>query len=62
MKEGICPRVRWRSSIGLEPLDSEYSPVRGRTQLQYAQDMAKLSLRKYNALNVILTIAISTLV
>ncbi|KAF8052306.1 hypothetical protein N665_1573s0007 [Sinapis alba] len=43
--------IRPRGSILLKSLDNERSPVRGRTQLQYAQDMAKLSLRKYNALN-----------
>ncbi|XP_006396586.2 nuclear polyadenylated RNA-binding protein 3, partial [Eutrema salsugineum] len=51
VEEGIRPRVLWSGSIVLNPLDSEHSPVRGRTQLQYAQDMARLSLRKYNALN-----------
>uniref|UniRef100_A0A0D3B546 Cystatin domain-containing protein n=1 Tax=Brassica oleracea var. oleracea TaxID=109376 RepID=A0A0D3B546_BRAOL len=47
----IRPRQVWSGSILLKSLDSERSPVKGRTQLQYAQDMAKLSLRKYNALN-----------
>ncbi|CAH2071765.1 unnamed protein product [Thlaspi arvense] len=51
VEEGIRPRQLWSGSIDLNSLDSEYSPVKGRTQLQYAQDMAKLSLRKYNALN-----------
>ena len=52
MQKGIRPRQVWSGSILLKSLDSERSPVKGRTQLQYAQDMAKLSLRKYNALNV----------
>lgn len=52
MEKGIRPRQVWSGSILLKSLDSERSPVKGRTQLQYAQDMAKLSLRKYNALNV----------
>ncbi|CAE6138171.1 unnamed protein product [Arabidopsis arenosa] len=55
VEEGIGPRPRSRSVgcgyILLKSLDSEHSPAKGRTQLQYAQDMAKLSLRKYNALN-----------
>ncbi|CAD5327037.1 unnamed protein product [Arabidopsis thaliana] len=46
----IHPRSVWSGAILLEPLDSEHSPVKGRTQLQYAQDMVKLCLRKYNAL------------
>ncbi|XP_010422449.1 PREDICTED: uncharacterized protein LOC104707725 [Camelina sativa] len=48
------PSYQCRGSIGaikLKSLDDEHSPVEGRTQLQYAQDMARLSLRKYNALN-----------
>ncbi|KAH0933544.1 hypothetical protein HID58_010661 [Brassica napus] len=51
VEKGIRPRQVWSGSILLKSLDSERSPVKGRTQLQYAQDMAKLSLRKYNALN-----------
>ncbi|CAE6138125.1 unnamed protein product [Arabidopsis arenosa] len=51
VEKGIRPRSVWSGAILLEPLDSEHSPVKGRTQLQYAQDMVKLSLRKYNALN-----------
>ncbi|CAL9233122.1 unnamed protein product [Arabidopsis halleri] len=55
VEEGLGPRPPPRSVgggyISLVSLDSERSPVKGRTQLQYAQDMAKLSLRKYNALN-----------
>jgi len=34
-------------------VDSEHSPVQGRTHLEYAQDMARLCLRKHNASNVI---------
>ncbi|EOA23102.1 hypothetical protein CARUB_v10003895mg, partial [Capsella rubella] len=37
--------------IYLESLDDEHSPVKGMTELQYAQDMAKLSLREYNDSN-----------
>ncbi|XP_002874859.2 uncharacterized protein LOC9310926 [Arabidopsis lyrata subsp. lyrata] len=55
VEEGIGPRPRSRSVgcgyILLKSLDSEHSPAKGRTQLQYAQHMAKLSLRKYNTLN-----------
>ncbi|CAH8273283.1 unnamed protein product [Arabidopsis lyrata] len=51
VEKGIRPRSVWSGAILLEPLDSEHSPVKGRTQLQYAQDMAKLCLCKYNALN-----------
>ncbi|KAL0712070.1 hypothetical protein Bca4012_019048 [Brassica carinata] len=51
VEKGIRPRQVWSGSILLKSLDSEHSPVRRRTQLQYAQDMTKLSLRKYNALN-----------
>ncbi|CAL9233119.1 unnamed protein product [Arabidopsis halleri] len=51
VEKGIRPRSVWSGAILLEPLDSEHSPVKGRTQLQYAQDMVKLSLRKYKALN-----------
>ncbi|CAH8350413.1 unnamed protein product [Eruca vesicaria subsp. sativa] len=51
VEKGIRPRQVWSGSILLESLDSECSPVSGRTQLQYAQDMTKLSLRKYNAIN-----------
>ncbi|KAJ0250196.1 Uncharacterized protein HA466_0143760 [Hirschfeldia incana] len=51
VEKGIRPRQVWSGSILLQSLDSEHSPVRGRTQLQYAQDMTKLALRKYNAFN-----------
>ncbi|XP_010467433.1 PREDICTED: uncharacterized protein LOC104747490 [Camelina sativa] len=55
VEEGTGPPAnRWCGGIGaikLKSLDDEHSPVEGRTQLQYAQDMARLSLRKYNALN-----------
>ncbi|KAF2609818.1 hypothetical protein F2Q70_00008413 [Brassica cretica] len=51
VQKGIRPRQVWSGSILLKSLDSERSPVKERTQIQYAQDMAKLSLRKYNALN-----------
>ncbi|KAL0845647.1 hypothetical protein Bca101_018893 [Brassica carinata] len=37
--------------LSLSLVAFERSPVTGRTQLQYTQDMAKLCLRKYNALN-----------
>ncbi|XP_056861972.1 LOW QUALITY PROTEIN: uncharacterized protein LOC130509798, partial [Raphanus sativus] len=51
VEKGIRPRQVWSGSILLKSLNSERSPVRGRTQLQYSQDMTKLALRKYNALN-----------
>ncbi|CAN8308542.1 unnamed protein product [Cochlearia groenlandica] len=51
VEKGIQPPGLWNGSIILKDLDSELSPVRGRTQLQYAEDMAKMSLRKYNLSN-----------
>ncbi|KAG2331363.1 hypothetical protein Bca52824_002543 [Brassica carinata] len=51
VEKGIRPRQQWTGYVHLQSLDSERSPVTGRTQLQYTQDMAKLCLRKYNALN-----------
>ncbi|KAL0712071.1 hypothetical protein Bca4012_019049 [Brassica carinata] len=51
VEKGIRPRQQWTGSVHLQSLDSQRSPVTGRTQLQYTQDMAKLCLRKYNAFN-----------